>query len=73
MTPFDTWYSEKIAPTIPTDAPEIVKKISREMMAGCWNAALDAVIEQANPRTSSTFTPHAFAEFISLQRARVTP
>lgn len=43
MTPFDTWYSTHIAPTIPTDAPAIVQKLSREMMAACWNAALDAV------------------------------
>lgn len=43
MTLFDAWYSAKIAPTIPVDAPEIVKKLSREMMAACWNAALEAV------------------------------
>jgi hypothetical protein len=42
VNPFDTWYSTNIAPTIPKDAPVIVKKLSREMMAACWNAALDA-------------------------------
>jgi hypothetical protein len=45
VTPFDTWYTAKVAPTLPNDAPKIVLETAREMMASCWNAALDAGAE----------------------------
>ena len=45
MTPFDRWYSANIAPTLPTDAPPEVLKLSRAMAASIWNAALRAAEE----------------------------
>ena len=42
---FDRWFSQHIAPTLPTDIPPEVLKVSREMMAACWNAAVYAVNE----------------------------
>jgi hypothetical protein len=54
MTPFDTWYSTNIAPTLPTDAPPAVLKLSREMMAACWNAALTAIQQGAGDIVGGT-------------------
>ena len=52
MTPFDTWYSANIAPMleqtlvrIPPKAREPMRQASRESMAACWNAAVDATDE----------------------------
>jgi hypothetical protein len=45
QTPFDDWYSRHIAPTLPRDAPPKVLKLSREMMAACWNGAIDEAVK----------------------------
>lgn len=52
MTPFDTWYSTNVAPILeeqikllPEPTREPIRKGSREQMAACWNAAIDAVEE----------------------------
>jgi hypothetical protein len=42
MTPFDSWYSREVAPKLPNDCPPPIAQASREAMAACWNAALDA-------------------------------
>jgi hypothetical protein len=47
VTPFDSWYSATIAPTLPNDMPDVLKKAARESMAACWNAALDEVERQS--------------------------
>lgn len=50
---FDAWYSANIAPQIeqslkplPKAVHEQIRKSSRDAMAACWNAALDAVYEE---------------------------
>jgi hypothetical protein len=80
MTPFDTWYSTHIAPTIPNDAPTIVKKLSQELMVACWNAALDAVnknYEDQVAKNAENCKPGESIKFelpyIEHLRARVTP
>jgi hypothetical protein len=53
MTPFDTWYAANVAPTLPTDTPAEIRKLARESMAACWNAAL------VEARRCSAANPHA--------------
>ena len=50
---FDEWYSANIAPTIPTDIPPVLRQAARESMAACWNAALDAVLNECGTETFS--------------------
>jgi hypothetical protein len=61
MSPFDTWYNANIAPMLPTDCPPLVRKASRESMAACWNAALDAADKIQHPATAEDYCDHIYS------------
>ena len=56
---FDAWYSANIAPQIeqslkplPKAVHEQIRKSSRDAMAACWNAAIDAAASKQNEARS---------------------
>jgi hypothetical protein len=84
VTPFDTWYTANVAPTLPNDAPEIVLKAARDMMAWCWNAAHElAAVEAAQMRKAvmdyygENLPPHLkaflYERLAVIHNARVIP
>ena len=46
MTIFNSWYSANVESKLPADVPESVRKIAKQQMAECWNAAVDAAIKK---------------------------
>jgi hypothetical protein len=44
MTPFDTYFEERIVPALGKGAPAAAVKMVRQSAAEIWNAALDAAL-----------------------------
>jgi hypothetical protein len=91
VTPFESWYSSTIAPQLtdtvkhlPPQAAAALAKASKESMAACWNAALDAArqsggeitvtVDEVNLETLHVCLDAMRQEFgNALRHLRVTP
>jgi hypothetical protein len=77
MTPFESWYSREVAPKLPNDLPPQIRQASKEAMAACWNAALDAAQETTEQIDADEINREhdgkVCACFLDDLRARVTP
>ena len=59
---FSDWYASNVAPqveeqlkSVRADARPMIRKASRDAMAACWNAALDAANAEINSDRFATF------------------
>ncbi len=70
---FSDWYAATIAPQIeqslkplPKAVHEQIRKSSREAMAACWNAALEAASKPQLPASAEDYAAHIYSLRVSL-------